>query len=423
MNEPDPSAAWFEGLLGRTPEPPTAPWADKAVSPEAARLLAAACFLPDKPPEIAEAILTPFIRPGDMAAFISLPDAGKTTLAADIIAACLLPQVTTGLCLGGLFQANQTYFGAGSTIAILDGENLPYDWSQTFQQILSNHGIPWRSSRAAALRERLLHFDSDVTKLSSKLHREKAIPHIVEALVAANCSLLILDPSAGVFKPGNMNDQDWVLDGLRPLRKALRRADITSLVMTHTSRTTKDSFGNAALRGNPFGSSTQEQVFDAWFFIEKFNSKKDGDTPPGIKITMRKDRRAWWIERNSTAKLFFGTNGTGYTIAEDPRWTAVPPHSTAISVTTFVGELLALLGPESRDQASVQAAYGHANQTFYQARRWAHEQGLIEMHGPGGRGGVQLALTDVGTASLALWQVNRSKPGPKPGQASAEDRP
>lgn len=262
--------------------------------------------------------LAPFVREGDLCMITGERGQGKTTLMGDVIVSLLidsdLPE--DELVGAGAMKVDRKLW-AGRDVAVLDAENEPRDWSEVITQTAMARGIRPEDPALNRILQRVHHTSADIWSLdpsvpAAELHRAS----LVKALVEMKVGLLIIDPLHSVYTR-DLNNPEWVTEGLARLRRALRRHKITLICLVHTSR-----FSPEKSRRNlyvPAYSSKQENEADC--IIGMRRQVKEN----AVRLILVKRRTAKWNLEGSKAVLHFSLADGGYTSfvsdwkLEDPR--------------------------------------------------------------------------------------------------------
>jgi hypothetical protein len=262
---------------------------------------------PDAASLVEHAVVSPIATEGDFVNISGRSACGKTSLVADIALTWAHPE-RRQLALGGLFKVSRTYREAGN-VAIIDGENTPIRWQSILRRLIVAEGLD-----SNAVRGRVIY----LTPASAGLHDarlwQKRSVMLAEALARNGANLVIMDSLARIWGPEDINQTNWVQQGLTPFRDACKRLGITVLAVSHTRR---NSGGDDGELSGPIGSSMQEGQVDCQLIMTK---DSDGR---GCSLRMVKCRRAYWIRSGSKIALAF-TPRLGY--APQDNWSTIWPH-------------------------------------------------------------------------------------------------
>lgn len=295
-------------------------------------------------PVVEPAIVSPFWAPGDFVNFSGPAGCGKTRLAVDIAIAAIYPY-RHAKALGGILQFDHDLL-AGRNVAIIDAENDQARWESLLRQKLEREGVSTFSGQERILHIRASDLGIQVTARWSEVSRDLA-----RAFALSRIGFVIGDTIARIWAPEEVNSPSWIQRGFGPFREECRKYGISCLMLTHTKRSSATQ--DPAPEG-PIGSSFQEGQADGQIMISR--ATIGGAT--GIKLTLRKSRRAYWIKQDSSVTLKF-TPELGYEPVGD--WQRQWPHdcpnyeidSPVLDVTTRA-KIQALLEREPARQWSSQ---------------------------------------------------------------------
>jgi KaiC/GvpD/RAD55 family RecA-like ATPase len=314
--------------------------------------------VPDAPPP--PPLIAPFVRQGDTCWLVGEPGSGKTGLAADMLwnwtkhpetpakyghQAALPDEETVWMPL----WADTLRIDLSKTLnqgnaAILDAENDEREWLEAVWAAAAANGHEKKDDWTAKSLRRLHWFDAETVGLDQISHDDydKILDNFVRKLVKLEVGLLVIDPIADTYRR-NLNDPEWITDGLALLRRRLRLHNITTVILAHPKRMQRGDSGFP----RPLGSSKQESIADTMFSVVRDNKSDQ------INLVLTKCRAGKWNHRGSKARLsgteFFG----GYKKATSCTWTYSDPRNS-------------VEGQLSKSEKNVLAAIpkGHAGDHF-----------------------------------------------------------
>jgi hypothetical protein len=242
-------------------------------------------------PCVEPAMLAPFCAPGDLLNISGPAGCGKTSIATDILLAAAHPG-RHGVALGGAMRFTEPSFGT-LKCAVMDAETSKGRWDSMLARKCAQEGLcPEDLAGIRYLRAS----DFGLGQPSARAEHSLAL---AEALGRDQRRLAIIDTLAMTWAPRDMNNPDWVFDGLAPFRAECKNRGVTVIALTHTRRPTRD--GPHAV--GPIGTSYQENQADTQLIV----SRLKGSTA-GIRMTATKSRRAFWIQQGALVELRFTPN-------------------------------------------------------------------------------------------------------------------
>jgi hypothetical protein len=302
-------------------------------------------------PSVEPAALAPFCAHGDFLNISGSAGCGKTSIAVDLLLAASHPG-RLGKALGGLLKFPQEPFGC-IKCAVLDAETSKGRWECLLAMKIRQEGL-W-PSHLGNIRYLQAH-DFLFGGASERAQRSHALG---EALGWDNRKLVIIDTLAMAWAPQDMNNPDWVFNGLSPFREECKRNGIVVIALTHTRRPSKDTPGPIG----PIGTSYQENQADAQIIISRHRG-----SPPGIRLTHMKSRRSFWIQQNSVVDLRFTSK---YSFEPLGNWQTSWPHD-------WPGQDSAPLGESDSTALRVEHLFGEANGSSLTTSHIASSLGVSE---------------------------------------------
>lgn len=268
--------------------------------------------------EAQPAVLFPFFRCGDLGLLTGLAGCGKTTFASDLILAMILPRSLQGAgkSIAGLFRADELWSRSGR-VAIIDAEGSQEEWAIRLRRTVISRGLdPDLPEIQDHILTRLHYFDAFDLGLSNPQTWPDACRETILLLDSLHCRFVVMDSLASVWCPPSVNEQEWIVRAMIPWRDQGRRMDVTSLILAHTARPSKDRPSSST--GMPLGSSRQEANADVVLSLSQSKT--------GCKLTVNKQRRAWWIAKGVSAELTWGDRGAGFVgTVGGSSWSDWPP--------------------------------------------------------------------------------------------------
>lgn len=251
-------------------------------------------------------LIEPFVRQGDMVMITGAPGQGKSTLIADLITACCLPQefANANHLLGGAMRVDRTVLGGGRRIVILDNENDPAEWNELVEATVRARGLemdhPAVEWMLAGVRWRRCHDYNwdDLNQVDGEIQR------LLDACEALNTAVLVLDSLHNMFRK-DLNSAEWVNRGLDVLRQQAKARGITTIALVHTSRDFKDKL--ARNKYLPAYSGQQEKCADTILGMQR--RAKEGL----LRMILVKRRAAKWNPEGSSAEVLLSPTHGGYT--------------------------------------------------------------------------------------------------------------
>jgi len=246
---------------------------------------------------IEPASLGPFCAAGDFLNISAPAGIGKTSLGVDLLIGAFHPQ-RQGLALGGLF-AFYPDEPRPLKCAIIDSESTKSRWATSIRRRIQLEGLD--EYRGPIIR----HITPSKFYLDDSTNRKHNSRMLAEALAEDFREFVLIDTLAMAWRPNNLNDSEWVFDGIAPFREACHEFGITVVALTHTARPHQGGAGPVG----PIGSSFQENQADAQLILSRIGKGKTA----GIRLTHRKSRRSFWIQQDTHVDLRF-TSKLGYDV-------------------------------------------------------------------------------------------------------------
>lgn len=291
--------------------------------------------------DIQDYLVSPFIRPADLIYLVGREGAGKTTLLCNLLSTFVDTEADE--CLDGLLRINRDFFNPNSDkILVVDGENSKESWAYLLNQVLRGRGIDTDSDRAKHIRRSIGHVQSDVFDLaqSEPKNLQKVVKRLANFIIESGHKIVVMDPIWNVFQPQGNGDSSWLTHGLRPFRNAIKDHGITLFVVAHPPEEQPRQKPKARLR--PFGSSTQKGFTDVWWGLETVYGKTEKNNR--VRLFHLKDRRAWWIQKESSVILKFSTDcAGGYdSVQGADKW----PHDRVPTLSPYAQAVLDAIEPK-----------------------------------------------------------------------------
>lgn len=245
-------------------------------------------------PTVEPAMLAPFCAPGDLLNISGPAGCGKTSIATDVLLAAAHPG-RLGVALGGAMQFAELPFGK-LKCAVIDAETSKGRWESMLARKCAQEGL--NPKDLASIRY-MRASDFGLGQPSTRAEHSLAL---AEALGRDQRKLVIIDTLAMTWAPRDMNNPEWVFDGLAQFRAECKNRGVTVIALTHTRRPTKDGPNPVG----PIGTSYQENQADSQIIVSRLKGPS-----AGIRMTTTKSRRAFWIQQGSHIDLRF-TVDLGY---------------------------------------------------------------------------------------------------------------
>ena len=267
-------------------------------------------------------LFSPFIRQGDLVLITGDRGTGKSTAAVEFIATLFLPEhqliedPLTGSvsfdktrpiphnagAFAGALTASQGLWD-GRCAVILDAENDVAEWLMLYQETLRSRSIMPDSLTARACAEFIRWRDAHDMPFNDLAR----FPHwvndiLIPELKALNCGALFIDSTHKCWTR-DLNQPEWVANGLGYLKYACRANDMTIFSITHTSRDHANKSDDAKLL--PSFSSQQEKEADTILGLVRMKSDNM------LKVKLVKRRYAKWNPEDTWLKVMMSPNIRG----------------------------------------------------------------------------------------------------------------
>jgi len=291
-------------------------------------------------------IIGPFIAPGDLFYFVGQDGCGKSRMVADVLVHANDPAQDSPAPLGGAFTINRELYDPlqGHRTLIVDGENSIDEWRRHLGHVMDGYKIP--KDHRAAITASIFYVDASEFGLGSPyrdkvnhnvMSRGKQCLDLARLAAAGDYRIVVMDPIWDCFAPESVADDQWVTHGLSIYHREAQKLGITTLVVAHPPLF--DPKGGPRQRCKPFGTTRQLGCMDGRFLVEHNKDRT------GIRLSIIKDRTAYWIRRESHVTLYFNAKiGGGYErVTNLNQW----PHTPNVTLTDDAKAVLSHI-PEGR---------------------------------------------------------------------------
>jgi len=320
------------------------------------------------------AFLSPICAVGDFLNISGPSGCGKSSIAQDILLGAAHPQ-RLGKALGGLLQFTNEPYGE-IKCAVLDSETSSTRWASKLAMKIENESLDPTNLKS------IRYSSTTGFGLTGAQSRKENSIALAEALGEDFRKLVIIDTQAMAWGPSNINDPDWVFEGLLPFREKCQEYGICVISLTHTRRKSN----NQSAPVGPLGTSFQENAADAQIMVTGLRPAEG----KGVKFELMKARRAHWIPRGSTVNLQF-TDEYGYKPNRyDKRiWAHTrngcqatvgdQPQSTILQVE----QLVKAAHPEAIAVKDIATSIGHSTRSIRKYIAELHKLGTVKSVGSG----------------------------------------
>lgn len=325
-------------------------------------------------------LIEPFIREGDLVYFTGAQGQGKSTLVADLLLACTLPMALgpgSNELLAGCMRVDREIFGTGGRVVLLDAENDVAEWFELVEAsarargLEMTHpavefamaGVRWRRARDYAWDE--------LGQVRGEIDR------FLDACEALGTRIIVID-SLHQLWTRDLNNPQWVTQGLDVLKDQAKRRRMTVIALVHTSRDFKDKLGKNKYL--PAFSSQQEKVADTIIGLRR--NLKDGL----LRLVLVKRRAGKWNREGSVAEVLLSDTFGGYEQA-GKSWPFENPKDKIAATRGLSATRIDLLERLSTLREFGQGELGGSPRARVAAARALQKAGCVELvRGEGKRG-------------------------------------